>query len=50
MLGELHWRLNHHRAAAGNFRRALHLAQVSPEQLYLTRMLERVDLAGSPAP
>jgi RNA polymerase sigma-70 factor (ECF subfamily) len=41
VLGELHWRLNHHRAAAGNFRRALHLAQVEPEQLYLTRMLER---------
>ena len=41
VLGELHWRMNHHRAAAGNFRRALHLAQVGPEQLYLTRMLER---------
>jgi len=41
VLGELHWRLNHHRAAAGNFRRALHLAQVEPEQLFLTRMLER---------
>lgn len=39
--GELHWRMNHHRAAAGNFRRALHLAQVGPEQIYLTRMLER---------
>ncbi len=41
VLGELHWRMNHHRAAAGNFRRALHLAQVGPEQIYLTRMLER---------
>ena len=43
VLGELHWRLNLHRAAAGNFRRALHLAQVGPEQTYLTRMLERAD-------
>jgi RNA polymerase sigma-70 factor (ECF subfamily) len=43
VLGELHWRLNQHRAAAGNFRRALHLAQVGPEQHYLTRMLERAD-------
>lgn len=41
VLGELHWRMNQHRAAAGNFRRALHLAQVGPEQNYLTRMLER---------
>lgn len=43
VLGELHWRLNRHRAAAGNFRRALHLATVGPEQSYLTRMLERAD-------
>ena len=43
VLGELHWRLNQHRAAAGNFRRALHLAQVGPEQNYLTRMLERAE-------
>ncbi len=47
VLGELHWRTNNHRAAAGNFRRALHLSQVGPEQLYLTRMLERTsELAG----
>ena len=39
VLGELNWRLNRHAAAAGNFRRALHLAQVGPEQTYLTRML-----------
>jgi RNA polymerase sigma factor (sigma-70 family) len=39
--GELHWRLKDHRAAAESFRRALQLAQVGPEQLYLTRMLER---------
>jgi RNA polymerase sigma-70 factor (ECF subfamily) len=41
VIGELHWRLSAHEAAAGAFRRALQLAQVGPEQLYLTRMLER---------
>lgn len=41
VVGELHWRLNDHRSAAENFRRALQLAHVGPEQLYLTRMLER---------
>jgi RNA polymerase sigma factor (sigma-70 family) len=41
VVGELQWRLKDHRAAAGSFRRALQLAQVGPEQLYLTRMLER---------
>jgi RNA polymerase sigma factor (sigma-70 family) len=41
VMGELHWRLKDHRAAAESFRRALQLAQVGPEQLYLTRMLER---------
>ncbi len=46
VLGELHWRTNNHRAAAGNFRRALHLAQVGPEQQYLTRMLERTEEAS----
>jgi RNA polymerase sigma factor (sigma-70 family) len=40
--GELHWRLNDHRAAAESFRRALKHAHVGPEQLYLTRMLDRV--------
>ncbi len=39
--GELHWRMRNDRAAAESFRRALQLAQVGPEQLYLTRMLER---------
>jgi RNA polymerase sigma-70 factor (ECF subfamily) len=43
VMGELNWRLNLHQAAAGNFRRALHLAQVGPEQTYLTRMVERAD-------
>jgi RNA polymerase sigma-70 factor (ECF subfamily) len=41
VVGELRWRLNDHRVAAESFRRALHLAHVGPEQLYLTRMLER---------
>lgn len=41
VLGELHWRLKNSVAAADSFRRALRLAQVGPEQLYLTRRLER---------
>jgi RNA polymerase sigma factor (sigma-70 family) len=41
VVGELHWRLNDHRAAAESFRRALKHANVGPEQTYLTRMLER---------
>ncbi|MBC8011766.1 MAG: sigma-70 family RNA polymerase sigma factor [Burkholderiales bacterium] len=46
--GELRWRLRDHRAAAESFRRALNLAQVGPEQLHLTRMLERIeDAAGT---
>src|SRR3954471_20302490 len=47
VVGELHWRLRDHAAAAESFRRALHLAHVGPEQLYLTRMLER-SAEGSP--
>jgi len=43
--GELHWRLKHHQAAAWNFRKALGLAQVGPEQAYLARMIERSDSA-----
>jgi predicted RNA polymerase sigma factor len=46
--GELRWRLRDYRAAAESFRRALNLAQVGPEQLHLTRMLERIeDAAGA---
>jgi RNA polymerase sigma factor (sigma-70 family) len=41
VVGELQWRLKNHRAAAESFRHALRLAHVGPEQLYLTRMLER---------
>lgn len=43
VIGELQWRLQQHPAAAASFRRALHLAQLGPEQDYLTRMLERAD-------
>lgn len=41
VIGELHWRMQNHRSAAESFRQALRLAQVGPEQLHLTRMLER---------
>ena len=40
---ELHWRRGQHREAAEGFRRALRLAEVGPEQLHLSRMLERVE-------
>lgn len=39
--GELYLRLQEHRRAAESFRRAAQLAHVGPEQLYLSRMLER---------
>jgi len=41
VVGELYWRLGDNAAAAASFRRALQLAHVGPEQLHLTRMLER---------
>ncbi|MBC8039755.1 MAG: sigma-70 family RNA polymerase sigma factor [Opitutaceae bacterium] len=41
--GELHSRLNNHRAAAESYRRALALAQVGPEQSHLARQLERAE-------
>lgn len=44
--GELHWRRQQHDQAAAAFRRALALAQVGPEQDYLTRMLERFERAS----
>ena len=46
VVGELNWRLKNHAAAAESYRRALALAQVGPEQLYLTRMLGRVEGAA----
>lgn len=42
VVGELHWRLGEHAAAAESFRRALALSRVGPEQLYLTRKLDQV--------
>ncbi len=42
VIGELQWRLKNFEAAAGSFRQALKLAHVGPEQLYLSRMLQRV--------
>lgn len=41
--GELYWRLNDERTAAGCFRRALQLARVGPEQSYLARLLGRIE-------
>lgn len=41
--GELHTRLNNHRAAAESYRRALALARVGPEQSHLARQLERAE-------
>lgn len=41
VIGELHWRQKNDAAAAASFRRALQLAHVGPEQLYLTRLLDR---------
>jgi RNA polymerase sigma factor (sigma-70 family) len=46
VVGELEWRLKNHQAAAESFRRALQLAQVGPEQTYLTRMIERTSEAA----
>ena len=48
VVGELHHRLKNHEAAMASFRRALHLAQVGPEQLHLTRMLERSSQLSQP--
>ncbi|MET0262263.1 MAG: hypothetical protein ABW223_05150, partial [Rariglobus sp.] len=45
--GELHWRMENHRAAAASFRRALQLAHVGPEQQHLARMLERSEDGGA---
>lgn len=41
VVGELYWRLHDNRSAAENFRRALELAHVGPEQVHLQRMLDR---------
>ncbi|WP_324726040.1 RNA polymerase sigma factor [Actomonas aquatica] len=41
--GELHARLGQHAAATTSFRRALALARVAPEQLHLSREIERLE-------
>lgn len=46
VVGELHWRMKNHRAAAESFRRALELAEVGPEQAHLSRMLGQVEGAA----
>jgi len=43
VVGELHWQQGSYREAAESFRRALQLAHVGPEKLYLTRLLERAN-------
>jgi RNA polymerase sigma factor (sigma-70 family) len=49
--GELHWRLKNHETAAACYRRALQFAEVGPEQLYLTRLLDRsTETAGAGGP
>jgi len=50
VVGELQWRQKNHREAAESFRQAQRLAQVGPEQLYLTRMLERSLLPDTAPP
>ncbi|MFT3868663.1 MAG: sigma-70 family RNA polymerase sigma factor [Nibricoccus sp.] len=50
VVGELHWQLGHHHEAAESYRRALQLAAVGPEQLYLTRLLERVNATAASDP
>ncbi|PTX94656.1 sigma factor, ECF subfamily protein [Opitutus sp. ER46] len=44
VVGELEGRLLHHAAAADSYRRALQLATVGPEQVYLSRLLDRAGL------
>jgi RNA polymerase sigma factor (sigma-70 family) len=46
---ELHWRRGEHPEAAEGFRRALRLAEVGPEQMHLSRMLERVEARANGA-
>ncbi len=40
VLGEFELRLNHQRAAAGHFRKALQLAEIKSEQVFLARRLQ----------
>lgn len=47
VLGELHWRRRDFAAAAACYRRALELAHVGPEQLYLARVLEQLPASSA---
>jgi len=40
VLGEFELRMNHSRAAAGHFRKALQLAEIKSEQAFLAKRLE----------
>jgi RNA polymerase sigma factor (sigma-70 family) len=47
VVGEFHWRLGQNDKAAESFRQALKFAKVGPEQVYLSRLLERASSATS---
>ena len=44
-LGEFELRLNHHPAAAAHFRKAVQLAEIKSEKIFLTRQLESCEVA-----
>lgn len=46
VLGEFELRLNHQRAAAGHFRKALQLAEIKSEQVFLSRRLQACEPAS----
>jgi len=45
VLGEFELRMNHQRAAAGHFRKALQLAEIKSEQAFLTKRIEACEAA-----
>jgi len=47
VLGEFELRLNHQSAAAGHFRKALQLAEIKSEQVFLSRRLQACEPASS---
>ncbi len=47
VLGEFELRLNHQSAAAGHFRKALQLAEIRSEQIFLSRRLQACEPASS---
>lgn len=46
VLGEFELRMNHTRAAAGHFRKALQLAEIKSEQVFLAKRLEECEQAA----